>query len=168
MPQHVLSAFELSKLDISESEIQALCAVLDNPTPHLGAINRKKRYRKHSFNGSFFSEDRKVSAQISAGNKAYLAEINRLSNTQKPTFTGLSLFSGCGGLSLGFRAGGCRLQGFVEIDDGLAQIYQLTQSGPAIFQDLLGLLHLSIGKRADACELSALVRFSVEKIVCNS
>tara|TARA_E500000178_G_C16403107_1_gene479627 strand:+ start:232 stop:456 length:225 start_codon:yes stop_codon:yes gene_type:complete len=41
VPQHVLSAFELSKLDISESEIQALCAVLDNPTPHLGAINQK-------------------------------------------------------------------------------------------------------------------------------
>ena len=45
---------------------------------------------------------------------------------------------------------------------------QLTQSGPTIFQDLLGLLHLSIEKRADACELSELVRFSVEKIAGNS
>ena len=35
-------------------------------------------------------------------------------------------------------------------------------------QVLLGLLHLNIGMRADACELSEEVRFSVEKIVGNS
>mgnify|MGYP006970501374 FL=1 len=45
---------------------------------------------------------------------------------------------------------------------------QLTHLAQKKFQVLLGLLHLSIGARADRYDLSELVRFSVEKIAGNS
>ena len=40
-----------------------------------------------------------------------------------PVFSGLSLFAGCGGFSLGFQSEGCEIKGFVEIDPKISKIY---------------------------------------------
>jgi DNA (cytosine-5)-methyltransferase 1 len=41
-----------------------------------------------------------------------------------PKYTAVSFFSGIGGFSLGFQSCGFKVKGYVEINDGLASIYQ--------------------------------------------
>ena len=123
VPQHILSAFELEKIDLCDEHHRKILVVLSDPGRHKNAIERKKRYRKHSY-GSFLSNSQRVAlARKSDGSAEYLRILTELSSKTVQTFTGISLFSGCGGLSLGFSSAGCDIKGFVEIDDGLARIY---------------------------------------------
>ena len=123
MPQRRLSAFELEKADLSSAHHRKLKLVLSNPLRHKDVIDRKKRYRRHSYSHSFDGSQRAEFACRSERNTEYLSALKELSSGRKKTFVGVSLFSGCGGFSLGLSSAGCEIKGFVEIDDGLARIY---------------------------------------------
>lgn len=124
VPQHLLSSYELGKSVLADEHLSKVTDVLQNISDHESAINRKKRYQSHSYNETRFDVIRAESAKLSKGNSEYLRQLEELKHTERPKFTGLSLFSGCGGFSLGFRSAGCEIKGFVEIDDGLASIYE--------------------------------------------
>lgn len=123
IPQHILSAFELGKSSLDPKAKKALKAMFANTDATKELSSRKKRYRTHAYSVRKHDPERVNLHCLSAGNASYKAEISSLSNPPNPSFTGLSLFSGCGGLSAGFRAAGCDIKGFVEIDDGLSSIY---------------------------------------------
>jgi len=123
VPQHLISSFELGKSSLNSSQLEQILNVVSNLEVHEKSINRKKRYRKHSYGNSKNKEDRSHLSVRSDGNAAYLRELESLSSRSKTKFTGLSLFAGCGGFSLGFRSAGCDIKGFVELDDALANIY---------------------------------------------
>ncbi|MBP7065498.1 DNA (cytosine-5-)-methyltransferase [Ferrovibrio sp.] len=123
IPQHLLSGFELEKIDLPKEQIDKILEVLSDLSRHSDVVHRKKRYRTHTFERRPQDSMRAALASKSAGNDDYLNELRGLSIEAKKGFTGVSLFAGCGGLSLGFRSAGCDIKGFVEIDDGLARIY---------------------------------------------
>jgi DNA (cytosine-5)-methyltransferase 1 len=124
VPQHQISSFELERTPLADDYLKKIIAVIADLSAHESVITRKKRYREHSYNGVVYDHSRAASAALSDGNVRYREAISTLSETPSPKFTGLSLFSGCGGFSLGFRSAGCNIKGFVEIDDGLSKIYQ--------------------------------------------
>lgn len=123
IPQYIISAFELEKAPLKEEYLDKVVDVISNLPKHHSTITRKKRYRVHSYNDALYDHSRAALASRSMGNADYLREIGTLAQRTEKTFTGLSLFSGCGGFSLGFRSAGCDIKGFVEIDSGLAEIY---------------------------------------------
>ena len=123
IPQHILSAFELGKAPLKPKAQKALQAILANKDATAALSSRKKRYREHAYSAREHRPDRVKLHSVSSGNTSYRGELSLISEARKPSFTGLSLFSGCGGLSAGFRSAGCDIKGFVEIDDGLSSIY---------------------------------------------
>ena len=147
VPQPILSAFELAKIDLSAEHHRKLRVALSDLRTLKNAIDRKKRYRKHSYGHFPSTGQRAALARKSDGNAEYLRALAALSSAREKSFTGISLFSGCGGLSLGFSSAGCKIKGFVEIDDGLSRIYSMnfphtkrvgsdiTQITPAEVQD---------------------------------
>lgn len=121
--QHLLSAFELGKGSLKPKAQQKLREILADDDATRILATRKKRYRAHAYSARTHDPERVARHERSACNAGYLAELESLSRHRPPSFTGLSLFGGCGGFSLGFQAAGCDIKGFVEIDDGLSKIY---------------------------------------------
>lgn len=124
VPQHLLSSYELGKTNLPEDHLAKIASIISDLSAHQSIIKRKKRYQEHSYSDSIFDRSRANLAKKSLGNDIYTQELSALELCPKPSFTGLSLFSGCGGFSLGFRSAGCDIKGFVEIDDGLSKIYK--------------------------------------------
>ncbi len=123
IPQYMLSAYELGKSQPTPQHLTAVLSVISNLDRHTEVLTRKKRYRNHTYTNEHKSSRPRRSYSRTAENGAYLNALKELSNKPRPTFTGVSLFSGIGGFSLGFRSLGCDIKGFVEIDDGLSEIY---------------------------------------------
>lgn len=123
IPQHLLSAFELGKLSLDQAAQTTLRDILADDDTAQSLSARKKRYREHAYTARTHEPGRVAQLVQSAGNAAYLSELESLSTPAMPALTGLSLFSGCGGFSTGFRAAGFDIKGFVEIDDNLSKIY---------------------------------------------
>ena len=123
VPQHILSAFELDKADLCNEHHRKVRVVFSELGTNKPAIDRRKRYRKHSYHNSLSGDQRAALARTSDENAGYLSALKALSSGREKSFTGISLFAGCGGLSLGFRSAGCEIKGFVEIDDRLSHIY---------------------------------------------
>lgn len=121
--QHVLSSFELGKTELSGELVSKLRASLKDNSFAQTVIERKKRYREHSYSTRAHDPVRVAQCKSTPGNNAYLDDLRMLERSTEPDFTALSLFAGCGGLSLGFRSAGCLIKGFVEIDEGLSGIY---------------------------------------------
>ena len=90
--------------------------------------NRTKRYQDHQYTKVRRLAERVERATQSSGNAEYRRAIDELGarHRQKKIdeLNALSLFSGCGGLSLGFSAAGFQVKGFLEIDNGLRKIYR--------------------------------------------
>jgi len=125
VPQHIISAYELGKNGIAEEYRSKIHAVLSNLSEFEHTINRKKRYRDHSYSEIMHDSYRAKLAEPTTVNSDYVRDLAALIPKKEAKFTGLSLFAGCGGLSLGFASAGCEIKGFVEIDDGLAKIYSV-------------------------------------------
>ncbi len=123
IPQHMLSAFELGKSDLEPAAEQALQMMFSDASAATALSARRKRYRKHAYSARAHSKDRVMLHSLSPGNAFFRNDLASLSKPNHSSFTGLSLFSGCGGLSAGFRSAGCDIKGFVEIDDNLSDIY---------------------------------------------
>lgn len=124
IPQHLLSAFELGKAQLSDDLTVRLQTSLKDDSLAKAVVARKKRYRQHEYFRRAHDPERSARHQRSSGNADYLQNLGALEQPGRSDFSALSLFAGCGGLSLGFRSAGFQIKGFVEIDDGLSDIYQ--------------------------------------------
>ena len=120
--QKTLSAFELGKIILSTGHLHTINTAIEHLHEYKSITIRSKRYRQHRFN---FTPDRsrQCAYQITSNNSSFLAELRDLTNYPEQRFSGVSLFSGIGGLSLGFSRAGCGIKGYVEIDDSLSEIY---------------------------------------------
>ncbi len=125
IPQHILSGFELGKNDLVQEHHKLLASLLKNSEKLEAVARRKKRYRDHSYTAIEHDPERVACHKISKENINYRALIKRL-EAQRGTkqYKALSLFSGCGGFSLGFSWAGFDVRGFLEKDTNLQAIYK--------------------------------------------
>lgn len=122
--RHVLSSYELGKTKPNISHLEKILEVLNNPASFGEVISRKKRYRAHSFDLKKKCVNRESLCARTVGNAEYLENLAKLKLRPTANLSVLSLFAGIGGFSLGFRAAGFAIKGFVEIDPKLSAIYK--------------------------------------------
>lgn len=128
IPQHIISSFELGKSELSSELKKNIITSLDDKEKISGIIKRKKRYRDHEYKEFSGFTDRSCNAVKTSGNSEYIKVLNELGRKHFDTvgkrFSAISLFSGCGGFSLGFSSAGFDVKGFLELDPGLRDIYK--------------------------------------------
>lgn len=121
--QAYLSAIELGKVELPdklEQEIKTLLASLS--AEDVQKLKQKKiRHRRIG----------RPSGK--SGELSYLPNAPLISSPQK--YTAISLFSGCGGLCLGFVEAGFKILGYVERDESLRRIYELNFPDTACLGD---------------------------------
>ena len=122
--QHRISAYELGKIALDTVSLRQVSDVVLNPNDYHRDISRKKRYRSHSYETKRCDAARVARATRAKDNPSYLRELEQLVGESSSALTAISLFSGIGGLSLGFEGAGYKIAGFCELDDALAGIYQ--------------------------------------------
>ncbi|MBL1256041.1 DNA (cytosine-5-)-methyltransferase [Methylocystis sp. Sn-Cys] len=125
IPQYILSGFELGKNELADAHQQALLAVLRNSEGLRAIVARKKRYREHTYVEVKHDSKRVARHAPSNGNEAYLSALKMLETKPKRySHRAISLFSGCGGFTLGFASAGFEIRGFLEKEKDLQVIYQ--------------------------------------------
>ncbi|NHR04174.1 DNA (cytosine-5-)-methyltransferase [Chromobacterium haemolyticum] len=126
--QHVLSAYELGKIDLSSDASKAIDIALQNKEAVATLVKREKRYKAHEYIIPPRLPERVSKAKITEGNSRYREVIDGLlikhNDKSEGRFSAISLFSGCGGFSLGFSAAGFDVKGYVELDEDLRKIYK--------------------------------------------
>ncbi len=129
VPQALLSAFELEKSDLTTTFLNALSNALANKKQIAKLVTREKRYREHKYIEVQHIPERVARAKQTNENSNYTKLLGQLAqlheNIDNKKLSALSLFSGCGGFSLGFSAAGCLVKGFLELDNDLRKIYKL-------------------------------------------
>lgn len=148
--QAKISAFELGKGSLLEEEKNSVMSFFSNSNDVERVVKAKKKITKEN---SFLInpldvEKRKKQYNLSTKTSKYVNELDDLYtnhlNTQKK-FKAVSLFSGCGGLCLGFSAAGVRIAGFIEKDKDISQIYRDNfSSTPQLANDITALSHADI------------------------
>lgn len=134
----MISSWELGKTAPSRDDFQtvsnALFALIDDINCGLGDV-RKKRITKSNISKKYlpkaiksFDEYQKLLKRARRFPCIYrdsLSDLYRraMSPKMQDAPKAIALFSGCGGLSLGFAAAGFKLVGHVEIDDSANKIY---------------------------------------------
>jgi DNA (cytosine-5)-methyltransferase 1 len=114
IPQHALSGYELGKFELDKRQLNQLQSVLGNAGLVSGTIARKKRYQSHEYKAVVHDPRRVDRYAQTLGNKLYLELLSSLSSERASLAgTAISLFSGCGGLSLGFAWAGFAVKGFL-------------------------------------------------------
>lgn len=163
VPQHALSAFELGKSELPAPAVAKVVSALASPADVAALSARRKRYAKHSYSEAEFVPARAARARATERNASYVAELNELArahaSNRGTAFKAVSLFSGCGGFSLGFSAAGFALQGFVELDANLREIYRTNfHNSIEIGGDIASLSDASIQQHAAAFgEIDAII-----------
>jgi DNA (cytosine-5)-methyltransferase 1 len=126
--QHLLSAFELQKAELSEELLDAVISALAEEPKVTSLVQRDKRYQERKYAKVPRLPDRISRAKRTAANAQYCNELRalaeRANSAGNSNIHALSLFSGCGGFSLGVAAAGIAVKGFVEIDAETRQIYR--------------------------------------------
>jgi DNA (cytosine-5)-methyltransferase 1 len=129
IPQHLLSAFELEKADLPLALLGAVSTALADKEKVKSVIAREKRYSIHKYVEVKKLPERVAKAVKTNENIDYTKLLNEMSelhlNKNNKQLSALSLFSGCGGFSLGFSAAGYLVKGFLELDNALREIYKL-------------------------------------------
>jgi DNA (cytosine-5)-methyltransferase 1 len=155
--QHLLSAFELEKADLSSALLETLRSALGDKEKIAALAGREKRYRKHEYIEVEKLVDRVERAKRTQGNEAYCRFLDEIASRHLMKKSGapyaLSLFSGCGGFSLGFSAAGFLVKGYLELEPELRRIYRLNFPDSAelgdditkISDDRLAKLQVEIG-----------------------
>ena len=122
--QHLLSSFELEKLELDPTLLAKVSQALLDGSRVRGVVGRRKRYQSHTYKAVVHDAGRALKHIQSKGNVSYTALLNALhASRSEQKHKALSLFAGCGGMSLGFSWAGYKIKGFVEIDEGLSEIY---------------------------------------------
>lgn len=129
VPQSILSSFELGKIELSAPHRDSIRMAMGDADRVEQLVNRKKRVAQREYVVPPRLADRVALTATTPANAGYLAALAALSQAHaapKPDDapTAVSLFSGCGGFSLGFSAAGFRLLGHLELDANLQKIYQ--------------------------------------------
>lgn len=127
--QHKISAYELGKSSLDSVSLGQVSEVVLNSSDYQKSISRKKRYRSHSYEVNRRDAARAARVQPTAGNLDYRIELGQLLKKANGDLSAISLFSGIGGLSLGFEAAGYKMAGFCELSDELAEIYKANFPG---------------------------------------
>lgn len=124
VPQYLLSAFELGKTELQKPELDKLRLVFDSNISVKEIIRRKKRYKKHEYTKVNHNPARVQKHTPTKGNQKYKDLIKQLSEAKNPPkYSAISLFSGCGGFSLGFSWAGVKVKGYLELDNSLSKMY---------------------------------------------
>lgn len=125
IPQHALSAFELEKSAPDTALLARLAEVFADMGKVNGVVGRKKRYQAHTYERVAHDPARVALHARTTGNAEYVELLHGLHSHRAPSkHTALSLFAGCGGMSLGFNWAGYEVKGFLELDEGLRSIYR--------------------------------------------
>lgn len=128
VPQHLISAFELGKITLSDDFLVKINKVLNSKNKIEKVVKRTKRYQDHKYVTTPHLPDRVNRAIKTACNDEYVSELESLykkhKDSQPRKLNALSLFSGCGGFSLGVSAAGFDVKGFVELDPNLRKEYK--------------------------------------------
>jgi DNA (cytosine-5)-methyltransferase 1 len=128
VPQHLISAFELGKITLTDDFLEKINRVLNSKNKIDKVVKRTKRYQDHKYVTTPRLPDRVNRAIKTATNDAYVSELKSLykkhKDSQPRKLNALSLFSGCGGFSLGVSAAGFHVKGFVELDQNLRREYK--------------------------------------------
>lgn len=127
--QHLLSAFELHKADLPEPTLNVVAEALLDQTKISNLVTRNKRYRQHTYSTVQRLPARMARAVRTRGNGEYCRLLEEIADRHKEEkqdkLSALSLFSGCGGFSLGFSAAGFDVKGFLELVKDFREIYKL-------------------------------------------
>jgi DNA (cytosine-5)-methyltransferase 1 len=124
VPQRLLSDFELGHIRLDDERIDRLASLLGDRKRARAIAMRAKLRRAPNYAPVAHDPERVARAVPSVGNAAYLRSLARLMNSPTPRGRAVSLFSGCGGFSLGFRAAGFEILGHVEKDPRLRALFQ--------------------------------------------
>lgn len=126
IPQHLLSAFELEKIVLNKQSVTAIEKVFEEISEIKLLTIKKKRYQSHSYNGNFKDSSRTLKIHQTKENKEYVNLLNTLEKSRIETNKKgkvISLFSGCGGFSLGFSWADFDVLGFLELKNAYRNIY---------------------------------------------
>lgn len=124
--QHLISAYELGKMDLASSAVLRLSHALDDDRRVNRLVRRKKRYRHHHYGNNHEDGGRAVQCFPTPGNSDYVELVRDLDShrfAERSGPTVLSVFSGCGGFSLGFAWAGYTIKGHVEADLAIQRMY---------------------------------------------
>ena len=124
--QHLISAYELGKTALATATVLRLAHALDDDGRVQRLVQRRKRYRRHHYRNNHDDSGRAVQCLPTPGNRDYVEllrdlDSRHLSEVSGPTV--LSVFSGCGGFSLGFAWAGYTIKGHVESDLSIQRMY---------------------------------------------
>lgn len=125
--QFRLSQFENNKIKLTETEKKQIVTTLNNKRLLNGIVSRKKRYQKHTYENNIVKKSKRRSYKRSLNNKEYVRDLNTIHQKHienKKKLSCISLFSGCGGFSLGASAAGFKIKGFLELEKSAVEIYK--------------------------------------------
>lgn len=126
--QHLLSSFELGKVELPPELIGSITTAIAEKPRVLSLVHRNKRYQDREYAGVPRLPERLARTKRTKGNAEYCMTLQALARASKASRTSspvaLSLFSGCGGFSLGVAAAGFEVKGFLELDPSLRRIYK--------------------------------------------
>ena len=125
--QFRLSQFEHNKIELTQEEKKQIIKILNDKKLLNKVITRRKRYQKHTYENNIINKSRRRSYKRSLGNKEFINDLNSIykkhSESEKK-LSCISLFSGCGGFSLGASAAGFKIKGFLELEKSAVEIYK--------------------------------------------
>lgn len=154
--QAKISMFELGKGELSDDEKTLISNFFSNSGKVEKIVKAKKKItRESSFSIDSLEVDRRRKKYtLSNKTERYVKSLDdiydrHLNNNKK--FKAISLFSGCGGLCLGFSAAGVRIAGYIEKDKHISQIYRDNfSSTPQLANDITSLSHKDIEQYKDS------------------
>jgi len=123
-----ISAYELGKLNLTNSEIIKISKQLDIIDEHTVLKLKKKRFQNSQHLESIISQIPRRGYKKTNRNIEYLKTLNELENQfQNPPIIGLkaiSFFAGCGGLCYGVKAAGFEIVATNELVEEYKNIYK--------------------------------------------
>ncbi|WP_110975931.1 DNA (cytosine-5-)-methyltransferase [Acinetobacter sp. WCHAc060042] len=154
--QAKISVFELGKGELSAGEKELILNFFSNS----GKVEKVAKAKKKITKESSFSinpldvDRRRKKYTLSKKTEKYVKDLDNIYDkhiNSKKDLKAISLFSGCGGLCLGFSAAGVRIAGFIEKDKHISQIYRDNfSSTPQLANDITSLSHKDIEQYKDS------------------
>ena len=124
--QHLISAYELGKTNLASDTVLRFSHALNDEGRVNRIVQRRKRYRHHHYGNNPKDSSRAAQCRSTSGNRDYVELLRDLDShrlTQRSGPVALSVFSGCGGFSLGFAWAGYTIKGHVEADLAIQRMY---------------------------------------------